>query len=172
MGNWINKEWAELNSGDEGSNEVVTNTEAKSKANILKRKISNLVSNTGGEQPIEYSRVNTIDSTNSTPIASKLIMADFDPRSPSSGIIRTPICYMPENSESKKPNKFICDPRSPTNEYNRTPIHINTLSSNNFNNQIDLNTSNSENLNESLTSQDSSLIMSDSSVLLQQGIHI
>lgn len=178
MGNWINKEWTEIdsNSGDEGGNELVANTEAKSKTNILRRKLSNLVSNTAAsEQQIEYSRVNSIDSANSTPITSKVLMADFDPRSPSSGIVRTPISFFTETSEPKPKttNKFqINDPRSPTSEYNRTPIHCNTLSANNYNNVNDLNASNSENLNESLTSQDSSIVMSDSSVLLQQGIII
>ena len=74
---------------------------------------------------------------------------------------------MSEKSEEKKAQinaaKFSMDPRSPTNEYNRTPIQLN--------NQNDSNYLNTSNFNDSMCSMSeaSSLIASDSSLLLQQG---
>lgn len=67
-------------------------------------------------------------------------------------------------SDSKKSTSGIFDPRSPTNDYKRTPIHLNTI---NMTNKVE---SNDECLNESHASLDnSSLIMAESSILLQQG---
>ena len=85
---------------------------------------------------------------------------------------RTPICFTDTDESKKSSKKFsaqeVFDPRSPTNEYNRTPIHLSTV---NYANQNDLNTSNNENLNESSSSHESSLLlMSDSSMNVQTGI--
>ena len=71
-----------------------------------------------------------------------------------------------QNSEGKKPASSIIDPRSPTNDYKRTPIHVNTVS------VINKNEANDDYLNDSAASLDnSSLVMADSSILLQQGIY-
>lgn len=67
------------------------------------------------------------------------------------------------DSETKK-SSIIFDPRSPTNDYKRTPIHINTVS---MTSKVN---SNDDGLNESHASLDnSSLVMAESSILLQQG---
>lgn len=68
------------------------------------------------------------------------------------------------NTNSKFP---INDPRSPTTEYNRTPIHISSQKPNCQ--SIESNPANSDNLNESSSSLDSSCYSSDSSILLQHG---
>eukprot|EP00058_Branchiostoma_floridae_P015768 XP_002601256.1 hypothetical protein BRAFLDRAFT_127508 [Branchiostoma floridae] len=54
------------------------------------------------------------DSTSSTPPEQRKVL-QFDPRSPTSGIDRTPI-------QVEKPTAIFVDPRSPTREVDRTPI--------------------------------------------------
>ena len=102
MGNFINREWSQQidnNSGDESFNAGTSSAPAASSnsnsksvktgaGNVFKRKLSNLVFSASGDQSIEYARVNSIDTPSSTPITNKLISIDFDPRSPSSGIVR------------------------------------------------------------------------------------
>ena len=93
MGNLLNKEWSQQidnYSGDESMNsENKTSLRNKQKSgNIIRRKLSNLVMSATGDQLIEYSKVVSADSPVSTPITNKLVSIDFDPRSPSSGIVR------------------------------------------------------------------------------------
>jgi len=94
MGNLINRDWShqiDNNSGDESLNfdNYIDSTNNKQKSgNILKRKLSNLVNSASSDQTIEYFQVNSIDSPKATPIANKFTNIDFDPRSPSSGIVR------------------------------------------------------------------------------------
>jgi hypothetical protein len=99
MGNWINKEWSQQvnqNSDDE-SNKENSNlngklNDEKSKARIVRKKVSGLlaINNFNSDSYGEYSRVNTATpvSSDSTPVTNKVLMADFDPRSPSSDIVR------------------------------------------------------------------------------------
>ena len=92
MGNFINKEWSQQidnNSGDESihSENANSSTNKQKTGNLIKRKLSNLVTSATGDF-IEYSRVNSVDSPGSTPVSNKQINIDFDPRSPSNGIVR------------------------------------------------------------------------------------
>jgi hypothetical protein len=191
MGNFINKEWSQHfdnTSSAETSIAEEPDTASKSSesrvhrtASSLKKRLSNIDINQqrgggGGGSSEEYSRVNPNYQT--TPVASnKMSMAEFDPRSPSSDIVRTPIFLVAENGEAKKSSSnqgknsnLINDPRSPAFDYNRTPIHVNNgkkdrvsvASSSNTNHN-----SNEEDLAANEISMDSSLI-SDSSILLQQ----
>jgi len=93
MGNLINKDWSQQidnNSSDEtqNSDEFKESTYKQKSSNVLRRKLSNLVNSTVCDQSIEYFRVNSIDSPGGTPTTNKFTSIDFDPRSPSSGIIR------------------------------------------------------------------------------------
>lgn len=98
MGNWLNKDWSQQidsTSGDDTTsiNENCNDQETVSKAKLFKRRLSNLVSNSTGENNIEYTRVSSLlENNNSTPTPSnaksKVMAADFDPRSPSSDIVR------------------------------------------------------------------------------------
>jgi hypothetical protein len=171
MGNLFNKDWFQQLDAYEQMNENMqarmsndaqssTNGKEKPKSRTLTKKLSNLL----GDHTSDYQRVYATSSVNSTPINNKILPADFDPRSPSSGIVRTPI-YCVSEADNKKAilanmnNKMssVDDPRSPTNEYNRTPIQHATNDSNM--------------MNESTGSlESSSLILSDS--LLQQGKYL
>jgi hypothetical protein len=96
MGNWINKEWSQqvnLNSDDESNKENcgnATDNSEKSKSKIVRKKVSSLLNNYNvAENNGDYTRVNTVNG-DSTPVTnnSKVLMSDFDPRSPSSDIVR------------------------------------------------------------------------------------
>ena len=92
MGNFVNKEWSQQidnNSGDDSLNDsnFVTNNKQKS-GNILKRKLSNLINSAAIDQSIEYFKVDAIESPKFTPTTKKINEINFDPRSPSSGIVR------------------------------------------------------------------------------------
>jgi hypothetical protein len=82
--------------GDEGEEDFsdlreIPNT-AESKAKLIKRKLSNLVNGGGGgggENLGEYTRVGSGESTPLQQSNSyKIVIANFDPRSPTSGIVR------------------------------------------------------------------------------------
>jgi hypothetical protein len=171
MGNLIKGEWSQQIDNNSGDESVLNEEDSKIKksGNLIRRKLSNLMinANVGGDQ---YSRVNSTDSS-STPVTNKVISHDFDPRSPSNGIVRTPIAF----EEKQKSKKFsLVDPRSPTLEYNRTPIRMNAAadSATKQQNGDMLNQSKDSTdtnlLNESAFSQDSSLLlMADSSPVMQ-----
>jgi len=74
---------------------VAALTNAESKGKIIRRKLSSLMT-AGGE----YTRVNG----ECTPVhpASKLVLANLDPRSPTTGIVRTPIVITNVNDVAKK----------------------------------------------------------------------
>lgn len=112
--------------------------------------------------------------TPSVCVNNKVLLAgsDFDPRSPSSQIVRTPILIVHDsvkgadgkgkksNSLSVRDNNLLNDPRSPSyGDYKRTPIHANTKKDIKMTEPAD-----AEDPNESCSS-----IMSDSSILLQHG---
>jgi hypothetical protein len=83
---------------------------------------------------------------------SKVVAANWDPRSPTNGISRTPILFL--NSKDNKdgsqtPRSTNYDPRSPTCLYNRTPLILKEK------NRMDF--------------IDDSIDSNDSSCLLQQG---
>ncbi|CAF0927621.1 unnamed protein product [Brachionus calyciflorus] len=140
MGNIMNKEWTQ-HVDDYSSNDESNDAN------------SNLL----GDQKSK------IESCDYTPLNNKVMQAGFDPRSPSSGIVRTPICYLnDQKSEIKKSASSVIDPRSPTNDYKRTPIHLNTVNLTGKNEYIN------DFLDDSSSSLDnSSLVMAESSVLLQ-----
>ncbi|RNA18300.1 hypothetical protein BpHYR1_033977 [Brachionus plicatilis] len=142
MGNIMNKEWTQHVDDYSSSEET-----CEANSSLLGKKNKNL-------------------NNDYTPANDRVIHAEFDPRSPSNGIVRTPICYMNENngdSNTKKSTLGIIDPRSPTNDYKRTPIHLNTVT------MVNKTDPNEDNFNESHTSLDnSSLVMAESSILLQQ----
>lgn len=176
MGNWINKEWtAQIDSDDEQQQRHQTHSNQNSAdkendenraptngattttaAKMMRKKVTSLLSSS------EYQKVNNVSSPSSpptpigghlTPIHSNKPNPDvFDPRSPSSDILRTPIYMQDENNghgHSEKSNQFLkktilnnmknpdhnriqhqvenpfYDPRSPSNAYNRTPIQVN-----------------------------------------------
>lgn len=90
MGNILNKEWIQqedMLSSDEQQPQQQDQDEKnpESKSKLIKRKISNLVANSNCGNAGEYTRVNGNDST---PIANKVLVANFDPRSPTNGIVR------------------------------------------------------------------------------------
>ena len=108
MGNIINREWSQhLDSTSSAENSIceastdsaVNQSRVKappSSLNATKREKSNNSEN--------YSRTNS--SCNSTPVINKLAMSEFDPRSPSSQIVRTPIYISGEvdaNAKSSRP---------------------------------------------------------------------
>ena len=78
MGNWLYKEWSQLDSGDD-----LPNSLTKQKNNKNRKSMTNFPSSSEAT-PVEVRR-NSL--SNLTPV-NKVIMADFDPRSPSSGIPR------------------------------------------------------------------------------------
>lgn len=82
----------------------------------------------------------------------KVVAANWDPRSPTNGISRTPILFLngKDNKDcSQTPRSTNYDPRSPTCIYNRTPLILKEK------NRIDI--------------IDDSIDSNDSSCLLQQG---
>jgi hypothetical protein len=183
MGNFINKEWSQhfdyTSSADTSIAEEVHDAAARSSeskihrtASALKKRLSNIDINQQRGGVDDYSRINPNYEHGTPAAAAKISMAEFDPRSPSSDIVRTPIFLMAENNEGKKntaaaKSNLINDPRSPAFDYNRTPIHANNAkkdrpASNVNQNEDELLASNSND-----TSIDSSLI-SESSILLQQ----
>lgn len=85
MGNWINKEWSQIDalSGEE----ELSNSAKKLKLKTTSRKRLSL---NNSNESSSSSKSSTLD-VGSTPVASsvpKLMIADFDPRSPSNGIVR------------------------------------------------------------------------------------
>lgn len=105
MGNLLNKEWTQPEDDlEEKENQqqiqpaaaaaqepTIKNASPKaqqqelcpeSKGKIIKRKLSNLIN--GNEHSGDYTRVGCGDST---PL-SKVVIANFDPRSPTNGIVR------------------------------------------------------------------------------------
>ena len=89
MGNWLNKEWSQIESfsGDETK---PANTSVKPKAKVLKKKKSFNTSRSL-DSTSEDEQKNDLDNTNnSTPLNTnnKFVIADFDPRSPTNGIVR------------------------------------------------------------------------------------
>lgn len=76
MGNWLYKEWSEINYDEL--------PEASKQKNKAKRKS---LTNVGAVKEVsETTRRNSVGNT--TPLTNKVVVADFDPRSPSSGIPR------------------------------------------------------------------------------------
>ena len=76
MGNWLYKEWSEINY-DELSDTCKQKNKTKRKS----------LANVGaGKELSELARHNSVG--NSTPVTNKVLVADFDPRSPTSGIPR------------------------------------------------------------------------------------
>lgn len=155
MGNFLNKEWMEQVDDEddyetkptEASSDMISSSSPLIDAsNSLNKRKSSRNS---------LAKKNSVDGDESdvkTPITNKttkMVIADFDPRSPSADIVRTPIFYATDNSGGQAANNnnnngaqsnvvgksfvnkaMINDPRSPTTEYNRTPIHCNTASAN------------------------------------------
>lgn len=180
MGNTLFKDWTEMDSEEEdlnggqaaskgeSSKQTKTNAAAVASQSVIRRKLSGL--NTSNESP-QLNDPNS-DHNTQTPITNKtkMVIADFDPRSPTSGIVRTPICYLSgENGSEAKANNAnaaakysITDPRSPTNEYTRTPIHGMT------NQAADLNHDDHDDMDDSNSSLETSSLISDSSGVCQQ----
>lgn len=79
MGNWLYKEWSQLDSGDD-----LPNSLSKQKNNKSNRKSMTNFPTSNEATPNEVRR-NSLSNLTS---ADKVVMADFDPRSPSSGIPR------------------------------------------------------------------------------------
>ena len=113
MGNWLNREWTQIELSNEatsvkGSNENIASqsqpkADLKSKASkLIKRKNSNLAN----EADLSYAELNNTNTDNvvSTPVvsnaASKVVVADIDPRSPTSGIVRYIIYIFLNNPEN------------------------------------------------------------------------
>lgn len=82
MGNWLYKEWTQIELVDE-----LQNAPGKQK-NKLKKRCS-LTNINSSELVIDNEkRRKSLSNTDKTPLNNKVIVADFDPRSPSSGIPR------------------------------------------------------------------------------------
>jgi hypothetical protein len=141
MGNFLNKEWSQhFDNASSAETSLTEDPEATSSkvgrtAAALKKRLSNIENNSGGsagqQRVEEYSRINS--SYQCTPVAaSKIASAEFDPRSPSTDIVRTPIFFASDSGEPGKKNGgskqqqlasgAINDPRSPAYDYKRTPI--------------------------------------------------
>lgn len=171
MGNILNKEWSEqIDSADTSINEENNCNKNNNNRNSTKDKKSPLISKSKivGKSS-EYTRI-TNSSCNSTPVASKIVAAEFDPRSPSSDIVRTPIYYVSENdkkaakqSSSSNGPMLVNDPRSPLFEYKRTPIHANVKKATTSATGQISDDDDSSNPNEN-SLDSSSLLMSDSSM--------
>jgi hypothetical protein len=86
MGNWLNKEWSQLDSGDEKKP-----SNLKPRAKVLKKKSFSNYLNSSNSSENENERKGTLEnSQNSTPLNlnNKFSLMGFDPRSPTNGIVR------------------------------------------------------------------------------------
>ena len=79
MGNWFYKEWSQLESDNEMTNET-----CKQKNKLKRKSLTNF--NVCAKEIPNETRRSSLGA--STPQPNKVIMADFDPRSPSNGIPR------------------------------------------------------------------------------------
>ena len=82
MGNWVNKEWSQIEtlSGDE----ELDNTSKKIKLKLPKKRSSLTNSNDSSLS----SKSATLENEATPAITNKMLLANFDPRSPSNEIVR------------------------------------------------------------------------------------
>jgi hypothetical protein len=171
MGNYMNKEWSHQ------FENVPTTDEENSPRKELKSKSTSEKKSSNSIRRLTDNNYQGIcnASFNSTPVANKVITANFDPRSPSSDIVRTPIFIgdkekqqQQKNKQENFHNKENADPRSPAYDYKRTPIQFFSKNKNSANNNRQK-TSCDENDDDSLLydAENSSSLISETSILLK-----
>jgi hypothetical protein len=86
MGNWLYKEWSQIEQYDEFA--TVSANKQNKNTKLKRRSLTNFATITEvAESPKETAKPRR-NSLSNTPINNKVVVADFDPRSPSSGIQR------------------------------------------------------------------------------------